>query len=990
MPNFYYRDFFQENKPKRLELPSGSTPNDFKKLIGIDDKKRPTICFRKHKNSEPEFLSRKRFDAVAEVYFSEWDEPIPDGYDCYFTTYPNADGGFTTALVVSLIVSVVVGVGTYLLTPRPNLGLNQHDQDVSPTYDLTQQGNRVRLNQPKPIHYGTIRAYPDIWSNSWTESVNNKRIYHALLNMGYNYIEIDDYRIDDTDLTTFPWVDLNVRYPGDAPTSRFPKPVVTSREVKNIDVEDSFSEYYTLNDPNPISKSRYIYLDFVNDRGFYYSGGIDDRGTADRATMSNINLASLPATIDGAVVTDFLALNQTDSFDNGWWTHTGAGNPATRHVNMNTVNEFINGSVYVSNGTYAGQRFRQTVRILAMSDPKIFVDYNTSKEINETVVWIKIRIQEIDSVGANVGSPLDVYHKIQGASNEPFYTTFDYDLGSEKRVKVEVIQGYYYTTDSPFTEHFVNETSYKELSSVMNKTIWIGLRGDLNFSEYIAPDNTLIEIQVQASGKLNDSNIGIFNFLGGVRLPVYDFGTNTWSTIRTNSPIWAFYDIITNPKYGMGLNRDDDADLISDYVDIGNLEEIFDSIDPLGSECNARFDTSMSANEMLAQIAQSMRCVVYNRGGKYLLARDEIKTSINGFFSRENIKEGSLSIELVPKNDFSPTWMRVTYFDSVTSKKETVDCVLPSALSQSAQYQEPFEEVELRTITDRTKAWQEGIFLLAQQKYRNEIIRFSTDAEGFFPSPMDFISVTHPMLTSSQSGYIQKVDGAIIYLSEPIIFNGYETGLISFKNLDGTCTPYYICRPCVNQYCVELIEFDTATDNYTAFPFLSQEDQPLTEETTFTFGVTEQAMICVVKKITAEGTNGANIEAVNHEPMVHMFDKAIHLMPELGEQYTVWDEYIVDVIDCKVNLATKTVTVRWTGSGFNSYNIRYLFNNLGVEQTTANNVVQGAPGTHTDTLVYTGEPPSRVLVVPVIDVTISPSVTEELEFMAKVCPIETI
>jgi hypothetical protein len=986
MANFYYKDFMATREAKRIDMPSGSTPNQFKKLIGLDDTVLPTICFRKRKNGQPEYLSRKKIDDIAECYFSEWDMPIEDGYECYFLTFPNGEAA--APILISLAISLVVGVATYLLTPRPNLGLNQLEKDTSPTYDLTQQGNRVRLNQPKPIHYGTIRSYPDIWSNSWTESVNNKRIYHALLNMGYNYIEIDDYRIDDTDLNTFPWVDINVRYPGDAPTYRFPKPMITSKEVQNVTVEDTFSEYYVLNDSNPISLVDDCHLDFVNPRGLYYTGGINDRGTADVATDVNINLASLPATIDGITPTDFVVTGQLNSPDNGWWNYTGAGNPATRHINMDAVGEFQNGSVYINGGTFAGKRFRQIVRIISMTDPKLFVYYDTSKQINETAVWIKIRVQEIDSAGADVGSPILAYHKIQGASSEPFYTTFDYSHGTPARLKFEVIQGYYYTTDPALTDHFVNETSYETLSDVQNQTDWIGLRGEANFAEQLANDQTLIEIQIQASGKLNNSNIGIFNFLGKVRLPVYDFGAMTWSTIQTNSPIWAWYDILTNPKYGMGLNQDTITAGISDYVDMGNLEDIYDSINPLGLECNTRFDTSMSADEMLAQIGQSMRCITYRRGGKYLLARAEEKTSINGFFSRENIKEGSLTLELIPKTEFSPTWFRITYYDSVTSKKETVDSVIPSSLTPTQQYAEPFEEVELHTITDRTKAWQYGMYLAAQNKYNNEIIKFETDIEGFFPNPMDFISVTHPMLTTSQSGYIQKVDGAIIYLSEPIAFNGYETGLISFKNLDGTCTPYYICRPCVNQYCVELIEFDTATDNYTAFPFLSQEDEPLTEETTFTFGVTESSMICIVRGISASGTNGANVEAVNHNPLVYCLDKPIHLVPDLGDDYTVWDEFICEAIDCIVNLATKTITVQWTGSGYNEFKVRYLFNNVGVESTITQIVPQGAPGTHTDIYVYVGEAPSRVTVTPVIDITISPPAIEELTSLAVVVPIE--
>jgi hypothetical protein len=114
-------------------------------------------------------------------------------------------------------------------------------------------------------------------------------------------------------------------------------------------------------------------------------------------------------------------------------------------------------------------------------------------------------------------------------------------------------------------------------------------------------------------------------------------------------------------------------------------------------------------------------------------------------------------------------------------------------------------------------------------------------------------------------------------------------------------------------------------------------------------------------------------------------------MPELGEQYTVWDEYIVDVIDCKVNLATKTITVRWTGGGYASYNVKYLFNNAGIESTITQNVVQGAsPSTHTDVYVYVGEAPSRVLVIPVLDITLAPPAVEELPSMAQVVPIQFV
>lgn len=979
MAKFYVKNFMGNKITRQVKMPSGSTPNQFRELIKLNVNVLPTVCKIERKGMKPFYLSRNK----------EWDEyKVSDYESCTFVVYPNADGGIGAALLISLAVSLVVGVATYLLTPKPDLGVNQLERDVSPTYDLTQQGNRVRLNQAKPIHYGTIRAYPDIWSNPWTESVSRERIYHTLLNMGYNYIEIDDYKIDDTEITDFSWVDINVRYPGDAPTALFPEPQITSKEVRNVLCTPGESGYYVLNDANPISKVQYVYLDFFHPQGFYYSGGINDKGTATVATDVNIDINSLPASIDGIVApASFLLIDNYNSDENGWWNYTGAGNPATRHINMNNDNEFLNASVDILIGTYAGLRFRQANKEAVLSTNKLFVLYDTNNSINQALTTIRITAQEIDGAGADVGSPIVTYFDIQDVNSQPNYHSVVYVHTAPARLKFTFVQGEKWRTGIG-SYNFVGSSQYKFDTQIQDRTECIGLRGLMDIPEATIPDQTLIEIQIQASGKLNNSNIGIFNFLGKARIPVYDFGTSTWSIAQTNSPIWAWYDIITNKKYGIGLSGVDYTD--TDYVDLNNLEDIYDSINSLGLECNTRFDTAMPAREMLAQICQSMRCITYERGGRYYLARAEEKTSINGFFSRENIKEGSLILELVPKNDFTPTWFRVTYYDSVTSKKETVDCVIPSSLTPTQQYAEPFEEIELHTITDRTKAWQYGMYLVAQSKWNNERIRFETDMEGFFPNPFDFISVSHPMLTSTQSGYIQKVDGAIVYLSEPIAFNGYETGLISFKNLDGTCTPYYICKPCTNQFCVEMVEFDTATENYTAFPFLSQEDEPLTEETTFTFGVTESSMIVIVSKIDIGSENSATLECVNHDPRVFTADKPVHLVPELGGDYVVWDEFRCDAIDCKVNIATKEVTVRWDASGYNSFTIKYLFNNLGVESTVIQTEPQGAAGTHTDTYTYVGEPPSRVTVHPWIDITISPPAIEELTSLAVVVPIQIL
>lgn len=993
MPNFYFIDNAINPKPKRIELEKGSTPDDFKKKICKKNFILPTVCVIHKKNSEPIYLSRQ-----------EWKEYIVgDGEECYFISFPQET--FTTALVVSLIISVVIGVGTYLLTPRPKLNQNQFDLDSSPTYNLTSQGNRMRLGQPKPVHYGTIRAYPDIISAPWTESISNKRHYHSLMNFGYGKIEITDIRIDDTDLSTFPWVDYNIRYPGDAPTALFPKPNIISKEINNVTLTDESSfYYYVLNDANPISKVKNIYFDFFADQGVFYSGGHTSKGSIKVATSVNIDVNNLPATIDSVAMNPgdvFLAFNQNDWFENGILIYTGVGLAATDAL-AGSGYDYSQASVFINNGSHAGKRFRQYLWNATgnfFGYPRLFVQYDTSLSINRHEITIQISVQEIDSLGVNVGSAILKYYKFIAKETSPYYYSCSYSHPTPGRFKVAIRQGHSSAIDvnndaSQFSAYTFYDKDTNTNLNTHDKSDWIQYRGELDFPEPTFNNLTLLEMKIQASGKLNDSNIGIFNGLGKRWLWVWDFTGLSWSFIQTDSPLWAFVDMATSgimqEEYGLDFTISPDTSMVvvpNPTINMDNLEMIYESIKLLGLKCNVRFDTGLSGEECLAQIAQSMRCQVYERGGQKLLARDEEKQIISGFFSRDNIINGDIRVGWIHFNDSTATWFRITYFDETTGKKETVECVLAGMDNTGI-----VEELELHTITNRTKAWQEGMFYCAQNAYRRKMLSFSTDLEGYLPTICDHISVSHPRISNCFSGKIEKIIGSTIYLSEPVYFDGFETGLISFKKKDGTVSGPYICGHGANQYSVEMVKFSTATPDWTLFPFYSKFDEPDFEPTYYTFGVQQQSVIAVVKSFTPSGNNEGKLECVVHDPRVHTADKPIFLVPPLGSEYVAHPAFVCggDNNECMVNIATKLVTVKFDYSGYAGYKVRYLFNVGGVENTITQTVYTGVAGIKTDTYTYPTNPPSRVTVTPIIDIEISPPSQEELLSLAVVIPIQLL
>jgi hypothetical protein len=81
------------------------------------------------------------------------------------------------------------------------------------------------------------------------------------------------------------------------------------------------------------------------------------------ATSSNINLASPGATLDGVTMAAndrFVAIGQTNAFDNGIYIWNGAATPATRALDANSATELLSAVVIVDEGTSAGAGYRQT------------------------------------------------------------------------------------------------------------------------------------------------------------------------------------------------------------------------------------------------------------------------------------------------------------------------------------------------------------------------------------------------------------------------------------------------------------------------------------------------------------------------------------------------------------------------------------------------------------------------------------------------------
>ncbi|PCI27875.1 hypothetical protein COB55_04870 [Candidatus Wolfebacteria bacterium] len=492
---------------------------------------------------------------------------------------------------------------------------------------------------------------------------------------------------------------------------------------------------------------------------------------------------------------------------------------------------------------------------------------------------------------------------------------------------------------------------------------------------------TIIEFSVQASEQLNNSNSDIFNIETTRKISTFDaFGSETLDD-ATKSVVWAYYDMARNSDYGCGL--DDTRVDLQHLIDLDqHLQSIIIGTEP-PIECNVRFETGITAFQSLSQIAQAARCEVYQRSGKVWLVRNEFKIGITSFFTADNIQKDSVNVVWNPRSEFSPKYFEISYFDETTNQLETVNAVWPGETVSETDIK---ETLRLYTVTNRTKAWQEGMFYLAQDRLSRKIVSFKTDVEGHIPSMLDKISLTHETLSEEISGTVQDIIGSVVYLSEPVTFNGAMTGQIGFKDKDGTLQGPFTVTTGSNQYNVRLSNWNPDNAN-----IITQADEDVNEATRFTFGLKVQSVVGLVTKTSPGADNSTTVQFAVENGLVHANGWNEALIPALGETHVVSVPYIFSDVSTTTDISTPAapdVTTKFQGDGYANFELHYTYIVAGVETIDIKNHPLGTPGLQTFNYLPThgSEVPVKCTVVPKVtsfgvEILLEPLETNSLMFI---------
>jgi predicted phage tail protein len=343
-------------------------------------------------------------------------------------------------------------------------------------------------------------------------------------------------------------------------------------------------------------------------------------------------------------------------------------------------------------------------------------------------------------IGGKSRGPVDFEYEYSLSGNGPW-------IVSAERTMADPVS----TTES-------NDLYFKAIVGIINQsfrypnTAILGLKiGAENFSAVptVAADMLGVKIKIpQNYDPIARTYSGVWN--------------GTFKTEWSNNPVWVFYDLLTNTRYGAGQF------IAESQVDRYSLLPIAQYCDQLVSNgkggleprftFNAYITDRGEAYSVLNSLAAAFRGMLYFAEGSVVAIQDVPKT-ISKIFSPANVIQEVDDNGNVTSPPFSyegtarkarKTVALVSWNDPDDSYKSKIEYVEDSEGIDRYGY----HEVEVRAFgtTSQGQAQRIGRWILLTDQLDVETVTFKTGTEGFFVLPGEVIGIADPIKGGKRYG----------------------------------------------------------------------------------------------------------------------------------------------------------------------------------------------------------------------------------------------
>jgi predicted phage tail protein len=230
------------------------------------------------------------------------------------------------------------------------------------------------------------------------------------------------------------------------------------------------------------------------------------------------------------------------------------------------------------------------------------------------------------------------------------------------------------------------------------------------------------------------------NATTGVDTGVLQVWDGTFYTAWTDNPVWCFYDMLTNTRYGLGSHiaykniGTTNLYKIAQYCDepvqdgFGNYESRF--------TCNLYIQSRGDAYQVLNTMASVFRAMVYWDSVRGMTAVQDAPGSIIAQFTNANIIDGTFNYT-GSASQARHTTALVTWNDPAEHYKQKVEFV--ENATDVSRFGVNQLDIPAIGCTSRGQAHRIGKWALFSESLETEIVHFKTGFEGLSIKPGDLI-----------------------------------------------------------------------------------------------------------------------------------------------------------------------------------------------------------------------------------------------------------
>ena len=333
-----------------------------------------------------------------------------------------------------------------------------------------------------------------------------------------------------------------------------------------------------------------------------------------------------------------------------------------------------------------------------------------------------------------------------------------------------VINQFFYMAGLPYGKYEIRaqrlyeEEKNSEGDPLANKSelVKFNYATQVTSREFTYPNIALVGMSSLATEKINGSmpKVAIIADRGDITLPVV-------GAQPSNNPAWACYDMLTNTRYGAGIDPSN--------IDTAKFMDWADWCDVEGFKVNIYIDTSFTLTNALKMISILGRGQIVQIGKTYSVILEKSEVTTQAFmFTMGNITRDSFSQQFVPIADRANILLLSFFNKDADYEEQTLQ--LAQADYDVDRMGERKKEMTLYGCTDIEQAKRYGRYLLNTNRYITQTVSWQSDVQAIACMVGDIVRVSHDVPQWGESG---NIIGVYDYNLEDSIFvvGVYENGV---------------------------------------------------------------------------------------------------------------------------------------------------------------------------------------------------------------------